>query len=96
MRHRAADRNSEHLARGNRCRADDATNTLKPFRAYFMNSNTDAHELMFTVDGDVTGISEIEKMRDGENETFFNLAGQRVAQPTKGLYIVNGKKIIIK
>ena len=27
---------------------------------------------------------------------IYNLAGQRVAQPTKGLYIVNGKKVIIK
>ena len=26
----------------------------------------------------------------------FNLKGQRVAQPTKGLYIVNGKKVVIK
>ena len=26
----------------------------------------------------------------------YNLAGQRVAQPTKGLYIVNGKKVIKK
>ncbi len=27
---------------------------------------------------------------------IFNLSGQRIAQPTKGLYIVNGKKVIIK
>lgn len=27
---------------------------------------------------------------------FFNLAGQRVTQPTKGLYIVNGQKIVVK
>ena len=27
---------------------------------------------------------------------YFNLAGQRVAQPTKGLYIVNGKTVVIK
>lgn len=26
----------------------------------------------------------------------YNLAGQRVAQPTKGLYIVNGKKFVVK
>ena len=26
----------------------------------------------------------------------FNLAGQRVAQPAKGLYIVNGKKVVMK
>lgn len=27
---------------------------------------------------------------------YFNLAGQRVAAPAKGLYIVNGKKVILK
>ena len=27
---------------------------------------------------------------------YFNLAGQRVAQPTKGLYIVNGRKVVVK
>ncbi len=31
-----------------------------------------------------------------EKNDFYNLAGQRVAQPTKGLYIVNGKKVVIK
>ncbi len=30
------------------------------------------------------------------NGEYFNLAGQRVAQPAKGLYIVNGKKVIMK
>ena len=30
------------------------------------------------------------------NTGYYNLAGQRVAQPTKGLYIVNGKKVVIK
>lgn len=30
------------------------------------------------------------------NGEYFNISGQRVAQPTKGLYIVNGKKVIIK
>ncbi len=30
------------------------------------------------------------------NTPVYNLNGQRVAQPTRGLYIVNGKKVIIK
>ena len=30
------------------------------------------------------------------NGQFYNLAGQRVSNPTKGLYIVNGKKFVIK
>lgn len=46
-------------------------------------------------DEETTGIDVIMKdnLADGE---YFNLAGQRVAQPSKGLYIVNGKKVIIK
>jgi hypothetical protein len=28
--------------------------------------------------------------------SYYNLNGQRVAQPTKGLYIVDGKKVVIK
>ena len=39
---------------------------------------------------------EAVKAQNIENGQFFNLAGQRVAQPQKGLYIVNGKKVIIK
>ena len=45
---------------------------------------------------ETTAISTIEKMRNVENETFYDLQGRRVAQPTKGLYIVNGKKVMIK
>ena len=48
-------------------------------------------------DDEATGIANI----NGEAKTlfngeFYNIAGQRVAQPNKGLYIVNGKKVIIK
>ena len=30
------------------------------------------------------------------SDEYYNLQGQRIAQPTKGLYIVNGKKVIKK
>ena len=30
------------------------------------------------------------------NSQYFNLAGQRVAHPAKGLYIVNGKKVLVR
>ena len=52
--------------------------------------------LEFTFDGETTSISEIETMRNVGNETFYNLNGQKVQNPTKGLYIVNGRKVIIK
>ena len=50
---------------------------------------------IFELDDDVTAIETV-KAQNVENGQYFNLAGQRVAQPTKGLYIVNGKKVIIK
>lgn len=43
-----------------------------------------------------TGVSEMKVVKTIENQEVYNLAGQRVAQPTKGLYIVNGKKVVIK
>lgn len=75
------------------------TTTMKPFRAYLTyTGGTPAPALNFVIDGDVTGIAHISA--DGqmnlEEGAFYNLNGQRVAQPTRGLYIVNGKKYVIK
>ena len=44
---------------------------------------------------DATAINAV-KSNVVENGTYYNLAGQRVNNPTKGLYIVNGKKVIVK
>jgi hypothetical protein len=47
--------------------------------------------------GDATAIEKIANSEEpAANGQYYNLNGQRVAQPTKGLYIVNGKKIIVK
>ena len=45
---------------------------------------------------DMTGIDMVKGERFKVKGEFYNLKGQRVAQPTKGLYIVNGKKVVIK
>lgn len=42
-----------------------------------------------------TAINGIENAKTADN-AIFNLAGQRVAQPVKGIYIVNGKKVFVK
>ena len=46
--------------------------------------------------GGTTGIEDLTPALSKGEGAVYNLAGQRVAQPTKGLYIVNGKKVIIK
>lgn len=41
-----------------------------------------------------TGITQVERLVT--DNVCYTLSGQRVAHPTKGLYIINGKKVIIK
>ena len=46
---------------------------------------------------DTTGINEELRMKNEKFATaqYYNLQGQQVACPTKGLYVVNGKKVVI-
>ena len=43
---------------------------------------------------EATGIANI-NVNDNENR-YYNLNGQRISQPTRGLYIMNGKKYVVK
>ena len=52
--------------------------------------------VVFEGEGATTGISGIEGTQLQSNDAVYSLSGQRVATPKKGLYIVNGKKKIIK
>ena len=73
---------------------------LRANRAYLaLDSAPAAPSLQIVFDnGMTTGISEAVKVNSEKlaNAPVYNLSGQRVVQPTKGLYIVNGKKTVIK
>ena len=56
-------------------------------------------EMLFDDDNTdvVTGIQSVDNAQSTmESAEVYNLNGQRVSQPTKGLYIVNGKKVMVK
>lgn len=82
------------------------TGTVKVGKAYLpiLTANVpkaaDARLTFVFEDSETTGISDASRLKDNggmKNDNFFNLKGQRIAQPTKGgLYIVNGKKVVIK
>ena len=57
---------------------------------------TDAARFYSFADDETAGINAVNVKNDLQNGAVYNLRGQRVAQPTKGLYIVNGKKVVIK
>ena len=55
-----------------------------------------ARGLSIVFEDETTGIGASLMNSERVNNEVYNLNGQRVAQPTKGLYIVNGKKVVIK
>lgn len=90
------------LGRNNTLYKGNGTNSIKGFRAYFSPVAAGAHELFITIDGEeATNIIGIEtESHSTLNGVVYNLQGQKVANSVNGLsngvYIVKGKKIVIK
>ena len=83
----------------NQFKFSTGTTKVKAFRAYFTFVDayyTAAPAIYLDIDGISTGISALNLDADNVAGTYYNVQGQQVAQPTKGLYIVNGHKVIIK
>ena len=53
-------------------------------------------KLSFSFGGETTGIGAVEADGAGKTATWYDLSGRRVTNPTKGVYIVGGKKEIVK
>lgn len=66
------------------------TGTLNPFRAAIRISNA-AKMLNVILGNVVTGISQV---KSDNQEIIYNLAGQQVIKAEKGIFIINGKKIL--
>ncbi len=65
--------------------------------AYLDLSGSNARgRLSIRLNGESTGISTIQNDERTLDGAIYNLRGQRVENPTKGLYIINGKKVVIK
>lgn len=76
----------------------EATNKIRGFRAYFMvPKGSSAAALNINIDGETTGINNIETNAT-VNGKVYNLNGQYVGNSLnglkKGIYVVNGKKVI--
>jgi len=76
------------------------TNVIKPFRAYLTIEGVGPSRLSidFIENDEPTGVGAA-LMNNEErimNNEVYNLCGQRVEKATKGLYIKNGKKVIMK
>ena len=68
---------------------------IRAYCAYAKDLGVAAPFLSFDLGNETTGINQVE-IGKLKVENIYDLQGRKVAQPTKGLYIVNGKKVIIK
>lgn len=80
---------------------------LNPFRIFLTIENRDgtpyqptstaAIRIRMVGEEETTGIENQESTGNGQQSTvIYDLAGRRVETPTKGIYIINGKKTVIK
>lgn len=71
-----------------------AGGALSPGKVYVEPSSAAREFIGFNFD-EVTGINEVKNEKETVNG-IFDLQGRKVVTPSKGLYIVNGKKVVIK
>ena len=72
-------------------------NKIRAYRAYLKKVGTsDASVSIAFDDVVVDGIESARLLNGMSGDTIYNLNGQKVNNPTRGIYIINGKKVVIK
>ena len=87
---------------GNQLWYSKGNTNIKAFRGVFWFANVvltayntpNAARVTLNFDDEATGISN--RLAESESDIFYNLQGQRVDAPAGGIFIRNGKKVIIK
>ncbi|MBR6047315.1 MAG: hypothetical protein IKP44_04415 [Bacteroidaceae bacterium] len=76
---------------------DGAAFDLGPNKAYMaVKTGSESHPVKgFALSDFVNGIKAVETT-ETESNAIYNLAGQRISKMQKGIYIVNGKKVLVK
>lgn len=83
---------------GNKLTHPVGGSTINGFRGYFHLQGDAVETRTFTlnIDDETTGINAISNAQETIDSAVYNMKGQRVTNPAKGIYVKNGKKVIIK
>lgn len=68
---------------------------INPFRAYLTVSSATAKVLRLVVNDTPTGIAQ-PNLQENKATPYYNLQGMKTAKPSHGIYIHNGRKVIVK
>ena len=63
---------------------------------FVFNPQADGDKVSCQITGITTGINELNTTAKNEQKSIYTLSGQKVEKAVKGLYIINGKKVVIK
>ena len=70
--------------------------SIVPFRAYLLqNRGAQTRSIGMSLEG-TTGIEQLRTIDSDGTERIYDLNGRRLSAPTKGINIINGKKVISK
>ena len=75
--------------------SDSAPQQINPFRAYLTATTSNARMITIDFGNETTGITTI-CQETINNNCYYDLSGRSVERPTSGLYILNGRKILVK
>lgn len=67
----------------------------KAYYKYTVGSSAKPAMLTLSFGGAATGITDIGSCHDGDDGLWFDLMGRRVTQPAHGMFIRNGKKVVL-
>ena len=78
---------------------DDASSSLKALRAYFMidgSKQVKSINMNFDEDASGIGLTESTEKTEGTEGVIYNLQGQQLSAPQRGINIIGGKKVLVK
>jgi len=63
--------------------------------ALWLPESAEAKALTLSFADDITGINEVGTIEPKAGKIYYNLQGQRVSEPKEGIYVVEGKKVLV-
>jgi len=93
----AADGLTNYVVEKGRLVPQASTVTIPVHTAYLqLNAETADKDIVVKYEEEATGVNTMSVSAASERADCYDLQGRRVASPTRGLYIVNGRKVMVK
>ena len=79
-------------------KVNDTDRNLAAHKAFLAVPETSTAPAFIIIGGGegTTGINDLRSLTEDASGNIYDLQGRRVENPTKGIYIVNGRKVVIK